>query len=57
MLKMDFAFKKETKTCFVFESGEKPDFTTLYLKKTQVQEAGIDPANGITITVEQKGKK
>lgn len=53
MLKLTFALKNETKTCYRFETGEKPDQMTLYLKKAQVDEAGIDPAKGITITVEE----
>jgi hypothetical protein len=44
---------KETKTCFVFQTGQKPDFITLYLKKGQVKEAGIDPKKGVTVTVEE----
>lgn len=52
-LTIEFSFKAETKTCYRFESGTKPDFTTLYLKKSQVDEAGIDPHKGIIVTVEQ----
>jgi len=53
-MKMNFYYAKETKTCFVFQKGEKPDQITLYLKKEQVREAGIDPVKGITVTIEQK---
>lgn len=53
-IQINFAYKKETKSCAVFESGEKPDFTTMYLKKSQLQDAGIDPTKGITVTIEQK---
>lgn len=53
MLKINFKLKNETKTCYRFEAGERPDLVTLYLKKTQVDGAGIDPQQGITITVEQ----
>lgn len=50
---LNFKFKAETKTCIRFETGEKPDFITLYLKKSQIKEAGIDPAKGITVTIEE----
>lgn len=54
MLKNNFAYKTETKTCYRFEAGERPDQVTLYLKKKQVDEAGIDPKKGVTVTIEQK---
>lgn len=54
MFKINFAFKKETKTCYAFEAGERPEFITLYLKKSQVKDAGIDPQKGITVTVEER---
>ncbi|MEG2187036.1 MAG: hypothetical protein RR085_06910 [Clostridia bacterium] len=54
MLLMNFGLKNETKTCYRFECREGEDFTTLYLKKAQVREAGIDPNRGITITIEEK---
>jgi hypothetical protein len=53
-MQINFKYKRDTKTCFVFEAGEKPEQTTLYLKKAQIQEAGIDPAKGITVTIKQK---
>ena len=52
-LNLNFAYIKDTKTCYVFESGKKPEFTTLYLKKNQVDEAGIDPKKGLTVTIEE----
>lgn len=52
-MKIMFSLKNETKTCYRFEAGERPDMITLYLKKKQVDEAGIDASKGITITVEQ----
>jgi hypothetical protein len=52
-LKITFTLKAETKTCYRFETGEKPDQMTLYLKKAQVDAAGIDPHKGITVTVEE----
>lgn len=55
MLKIKFKLKAETKTCYRFQSGEDraEDMLTLYLKKSQVTAAGIDPKKGITVTVEQ----
>lgn len=52
-MEISFKLKNETKTCYRFESGTRPDQVTLYLKKAQVDAAGIDPQKGITITVEQ----
>lgn len=52
-MKLAFKLKNETKTCYRFESGARPDQITLYLKKNQIKEAGIDPEKGITITVEE----
>jgi len=56
-MKIDFMLKNETKTCYRFEGGERPDFITLYLKKSQVDEAGIDPNKGIVVTIEQNPEK
>ena len=53
-MKINFDFKTETKTCYRFEAGQRPDQITLYLKKKQVEEAGIDPQKGITVTIEQR---
>jgi len=53
MFQLNFKLKSETKTCFRFETGEKPNFVTLYLKKTQVRDAGIDPQKGVTVTIEE----
>ena len=50
---INFTLKTETKTCYRFETGEKPEQMTLYLKKAQVDAAGIDPAKGITVTIEE----
>ena len=52
-MKMNFALKNDTKTCYRFENKEGGQLTTLYLKKNQVDEAGIDPKKGIIITVEE----
>jgi len=54
VINLEYAYKKETATCYVFEAGERPDMETLYLKKRHVDEAGIDPKKGITVTVEGK---
>lgn len=51
MLEIEFSFKKETNTCYCFETGERPDLMTIYLKKKQVDAAGIDPKKGITVTI------
>jgi hypothetical protein len=51
---INFNFKKETDSCYRFESGERPDLMTLYLKKNIVEEAGINPLNGITVTVQER---
>lgn len=55
MLKLQFKPVKETKTCYVYQYGERgnADFTTLYLKKAQIQSAGISPDKGIEVTVEE----
>lgn len=53
MLTIKFTLKAETKTCYRFETGERPDQMTLYLKKAQVDAAGIDPKKGVTVTVEE----
>jgi len=53
-MKIDFNFKAETKTCYRFETGERPEMMTLYLKKSQVDAAGIDPKAGITVDIKQR---
>jgi len=57
MLKVDFSLKNETKTCYRFEAGERPEQITLYLKKTQVDNAGINPNAGITVTIKQQEER
>ena len=57
MLKLDMPLKTETKTCYRFERGERgKDQMTLYLKKSDVDDAGIDPRKGIVVTVEEGAK-
>lgn len=51
---INFDLKSQTKSCYRFESRTGAEFTTLYLKKSQVEAAGIDPEQGITVTVEPK---
>ena len=51
MLSISFAFKGETKTCYRFETGERPDQVSLYLKKAQVDGAGMDPKKGVVVSV------
>ncbi len=53
MLNISFTFKGETKTCYRFETGERPDQVSLYLKKAQVDAAGMDPKKGVVVTVAQ----
>lgn len=53
MLTLKFRYKGETKTCYRFENGTPPNFVTLYLKKNQIDEAGIDPKKGVVATIEQ----
>ena len=54
MLKLKFSLKNETKTCYRLEAGSREEgtLTTLYLKKADVDGAGIDPRDGVVITVE-----
>lgn len=54
MLLMNFKHKKDTKTCNCFEYREGDESTVLYLKKSKVKDAGIDPQKGITVTITEK---
>jgi len=46
--------RNETKSCYRFERrSEQGDLITLYLKKKDVNDAGIDPRKGITVTIEE----
>lgn len=56
-LKLGFTLKTTTKTCYRFERREGAELTTLYLKKSQIDSAGIDPNKGITVTIEQEDEK
>ena len=53
IITLNFSLKNETKTCYRFETGEKPEQMTLYLKKAQVDAANIDPKKGITVNIEE----
>lgn len=48
-------YKKDTMTCYVFQHGEhgSEDCISVYLKKHQVDAAGINPRKGIVVTVEE----
>lgn len=47
-------FRNETKTCYRFERKDiSGNLTTLYLKKSDIHEAGIDPTKGIHIKIEE----
>ena len=57
-MKIHMNYRNDTKTCYRFERrDEAGNLTTLYLKKTEVQEAGINPKNGIILTIEEAGKE
>lgn len=53
-MQIKMRLKNETKTCFRFENRDGcGNLTTLYLKKADVNEAGINPRKGIAVTVEE----
>lgn len=52
-MRIKYSFLKETKTCVRFEHRSGEDLETLYLKKTTLADAGIDPAKGIVVTIEE----
>lgn len=54
MLTLHMKLKNETKTCFRFERRDDAgNLVTLYLKKNDVNDAGIDPKKGITVNIEE----
>lgn len=56
-MKLHMKFRNATKTCYRFESrDEAGNLTTLYLKKTDVDNAGIDHQKGITVTIEEENE-
>lgn len=48
-------YKTDTKTCYRFETGSREggNLISLYLKKVDVDAAGIDPKKGITVKIEE----
>ena len=53
-MKLKMNYKTETKTCYRFEKRDADgQLVTLYLKKRDVDAAGIDPQKSIIVTVEQ----
>lgn len=55
MLKLKMHLRNDTKTCYRFEhKDDAGNLITLYLKKTDVDTAGIDPKKGLTVTVEEE---
>lgn len=53
-MELKMKLRNETKTCYRFEQrSEQGDLVTLYLKKKDVNDAGIDPHNGITIIIKE----
>ena len=53
-MKLHLKFKNATKTCYRFETRDAAgNLTTLYLKKADVDAAGIDPQKGIVVTIEE----
>ena len=53
-MQLSMKFRNATNTCYRFEQrDEAGNLTTLYLKKTDVDAAGIDPHKGITVTIQE----
>ena len=53
-MKLEMRFRNATKTCYRFENRDDTgNLTTLYLKKADVDAAGIDYQKGITVTIEE----
>lgn len=54
-MKLTYKLTKTTKTCYVFQTGsmETGELMTLYLKRDAVDAAGINPASGVSVTVEE----
>ncbi len=54
-MQLSMKFRNATKTCYRFEQrGDTGNLTTLYLKKADVDAAGIDPQKGITVTIREE---
>lgn len=54
-MKIRMKFRNETKTCYRFErrDEETGNLITLYLKKADIRESGINPMKGIDLTIEE----
>lgn len=52
-MKLIFTHVKSTKTCEVFQHGQKPDIITLYLKKVKLAAEGINPATDLIVTIKE----
>lgn len=53
-MKITMKLKTTTKTCYRFERKDADgNLMTLYLKKTEVEAAGIDPNKGIVIDIKE----
>ena len=56
-MKINLQLRNEAKNCYHFEYKlEDESIMPLFLNKKQVDEAGINPAKGIVITVEEESK-
>lgn len=54
MLKMTMRLKCDTKTCYRFERRDDAgNLVTIYLKKSDVDQAGIDPKKGIDVAINE----
>lgn len=55
-MELKMKLRNETKSCYRFERlSDQGDLVTLYLKKKDVIDAGIDPRKGITVTIQEAG--
>ena len=53
-MELKMKLRNETKSCYRFERrSDQGDLVTLYLKKKDVNDAGIDPRKGIAITIKE----
>ncbi len=57
MIKLKFGLKSTTKTCYRFENKENGQLLTIYLKKDMVDKDGINPENGVIVSIEGDVKK
>ena len=52
-MKIRMSYRNETKTYRFERRDDAGNLITLYLKKIDIQEAGIDPKKGIDVTIEE----